>query len=510
MKTLQYFSILVFAFVFHVVASAQSDGCDTRLYNFNPDIQEREIPIPPTAPPAPPLGPNGEEKRTIYFLHGLGGDEGSLANASTYTLNLWSNNVSTELISYAKTQYSSFNVAAGTVFSVIDPKIKNDPEETEKLRSNFIIAHSMGGLIGRKVDQMFEEDGETVKPYGGLVTFGSPHLGSNLADLKANNPEAVEHFINLTCTSLLSGPTTEFIKKTGLTRWIDRFAFWTNAGDWIADLACDKISGILFDFAQMKFTMPIEASLAPGSTDLQEIADYPPANSNLHTVAFYGEEHDDNEDLAIRFLFSIVHNPLEYPLMKADQMDDDALEDANKIRDEFIAKEKYWRKRAKNKPFGDWFSKKYYSQGDMYDLANSFLKGVLWFDNLNNRWKTMIGALDMLPNGNTNCFCSCSEYNPSGPAFEFVNPISCSEDCSIYEDFYINCTGFEEPELIGFNTTSDGLVIKESAIAFPNAKYPPLRMVGSGHMQMKNDSQLKSALNALYNGDVNTYFKLAQ
>ena len=120
----------------------------------------------------------------------------------------------------------------------------------------------------------------------------------------------------------------------------------------------------------------------------------------------------------------------------------------------------------------------------------------------------MIGALEMIPNGNTLCYCSCSEYNPGGPAFEFINPISCSEDCSIYEDFYINCTGFEEQEMVGFSTTSDGLVLKESAVGFPNAKYPPLRMLGSCHMQMRNDSQLKFALNSLYNGDVNTYFKL--
>ena len=509
MKTLQYTIVLFIVAFTAFVATAQTDECDTRIYNFNPDIQEREIPIPPTAPPAPPLGPNGEEKRKIFWLHGLGGDEGSWGNANAYTLNFWSNNVQTDLMDYSKLQYSNFNIAASAVFSKLDSGIKNDPVESEKNRQNYIIAHSMGGLVGRNMDQMFD-NGETIKPYGGLVTFGTPHLGAKLADLKVNHPDELEHFINLTCESLLEGPSTEFIKANSITRWIDRFAFWTDLGDWITKLTCDKASGLIFQLATVALTTPVEASLVPGSDDLKKIANHPPSSSDLHTVAFYGEEFDANEDLAIRFLFSSVNSALQYPLMQADQMDDDAIEEANKKRDLYIAKDKLWRDRAKANPFGDVYKKRFYSQADMYDQANSFKKGVTWFDNLNNRWKIMIGALDMIPNGNTLCYCNCSEYNPNGPAFEFVNSISCSEDCSIFEDNYITCTGFEEQELVGFNTTSDGLVTKESAIAFPNAKYPPLRMLGSGHMQMKNDSQLKYALNALYNGDVNTYFKLDQ
>ncbi|MEZ5032896.1 MAG: hypothetical protein R2787_16020 [Saprospiraceae bacterium] len=515
MKTLSYITILLLVFGIQLVASAQSDNCETRLYDFNPDIQEREIPLPPTAPPAPPLGPNGEEKRKIFWLHGLGGDEGSWANGNAYTLNFWSNSVQTDLMDYSKQQSSDFNVAAAAVFSKMDPGIKNDPELQEKMRQNYIIAHSMGGLVGRKLDQLFDQDGETVKPYGGLVTFGSPHQGAKLADLKANHPEVIEQFIHQTCVSLLSGPTIEFIKTNAITRWIDRFAFWTKLGDWMTDNACEKASGLIFNLASAEFTMPIEASLAPGSQDLEEISAWPPASSNLHSVAFYGEEFDENEDMAIRFLFSAIHPATEYPLMQADQMDDDAIADANKIRDEYLEKEKFYRNLAKKNPEGIIQVKKVFppkvkiiTQGDLYDMANAFKKGVTWFDNLNNRWKFMIGALQMVPNGNTLCYCSCNEYNPNGPAFEFVNPISCSEDCSIFEDMYINCTGFEEPEMVGFNTTSDGLVIKESALGFPNAKYPPRLMNGSGHMQMRNDSELKEALDALYGGDVNGYFKL--
>ena len=34
------------------------------------------------------------------------------------------------------------------------------PEAQEKMRQNYIIAYSMGGLVGRKLDQLFDQDGE--------------------------------------------------------------------------------------------------------------------------------------------------------------------------------------------------------------------------------------------------------------------------------------------------------------------------------------------------------------
>lgn len=43
MKTQSYITILLFILGFQLAIKAQSDNCDTRLYDFNPDIQEREI-----------------------------------------------------------------------------------------------------------------------------------------------------------------------------------------------------------------------------------------------------------------------------------------------------------------------------------------------------------------------------------------------------------------------------------------------------------------------------------
>ena len=65
------------------------------------------------------------------------------------------------------------------------------------------------------------------------MTFGSPHLGAKLADSERNHPEVIKQSTNQTCDGLLSGPTEEFIKNKGVNRWIDRFAFWTELGDWI-------------------------------------------------------------------------------------------------------------------------------------------------------------------------------------------------------------------------------------------------------------------------------------
>ncbi len=512
MKTLYLNFIVLVIITFTLQLNGQSNDCENRIVDFKFNEEQVEIVTPPTAPPPPSNPPGDGTKRTIYWLHGMGGDYGSWASANAYTILNWSPYVKTDLMDYSKAQQSSVEVAAAVAFSQIDKGLTNDPEEAKKLEQNYIIAHSMGGIVGRKMDQLFDNDGSTIKPYGGLVTFGSPHTGSKLADIKVNQPEVIENFIKQTCVSLLSGPSEALIKKYRVTRLIDRFAFWTDLSDWLTKLACEKSSKLLFQFADASFSAPIEANVVPGSSFLKSISNHPPADSKLHSVAFYGEEFDENEDMAIRFLFSATQNAQSYPLMEADVMDDEALLEAAKMRNLYYSTSTRWRDRARNSPFGDFFNGKFLWQADMYDISNAYQKGVVWFDNLNNRWKYLMGGLDMIPTGKIYCFCDCKEYNPNGPAFELLYEVDCADDCSIYQDNYTTCTSYSEPEMVGFSSSSDGLVTSASAIALPNAKYWPVKMDGSGHFQMRNDSELKKSLDMLFESDkVGTdYFKLTK
>ena len=53
---------------------------------------------------------------------------------------------------------------------------------------------------------------------------------------------------------------------------------------------------------------------------------------------------------------------------------------------------------------------------------------------------------------------------------------------------------------------SDGVVLANSAAALPGANFVS-RMSQTSHMQMRNNSELKSGLNRLFEGEFGWYFK---
>jgi pimeloyl-ACP methyl ester carboxylesterase len=522
MKTQQYILSAILSILVLFQIHAQVDQCSDTPVSFDPEVIMRDYEPPVLSDYPAPTGPTSERKRKIYWLHGLGGEGGSWASGNAYTLLNWSKNVQTDLMEYTNAQFGDLKVAAAAVYSMMDTGIKNDPELQEELRNDFIVAHSLGGLVARRTEQMFLNDSETVKPYGGIVTFGTPHLGSGLADFKVNKTNELDHFINLTCKSLLEGPSVELIYKFGLSRFINRFFIWSDKYTWLSHGACDLLSKVSLPILENFFTAPIDNSLVPDNPDIQEIANIPGPQSELHTVAFWGEEFD-NDDMAFRFLFSASKNIHQYGLMQADIMDDDALQDAANFRNvyqgmylQYLDKARNWPSKGPWKKIGPIKVPKY-TQGELYEFAYRWQSGVKWIDVLNPRWKYMIGTTVSASDGSKECFCDCryedKNYASNGFAFDILHSVDCGLPmaCGIYEmdkNYNVKCEYIENEVIKYYETTSDGVVTRESAVAFPNAKYQPIRMVGSGHMQMRNDSELKKSLDLLYYGVVSDYFKL--
>lgn len=517
MKTLKYILSVILGLVVAISASAQVDHCSDTPVSFDPEVIMREYEPPVLSDYPAPAPPQSLDKRKIWFVHGLAGNQASWASGNAYTLQNWSPFVSTKMVDYLDFQKGDLWQASAKLFSDMDPGNVNDPQQIEAYKRDFIIAHSLGGLVARRLEQHYYADNVSIKPYGGIVTFGTPHLGSHLADFKVNKHQSLQHFVNITCKSLLAGPVEEKVKKNLFTRWIDRMLFWTDVSDWVSKPVCDKVSTIGLTMLEKMMTEPIEASIVPGSADLQAMANIPSPQSALHTIAFWGEEFD-NDDMAIRFLFSATKDVNSYPLMQADAMDDDALKDASEMVNIYLANYRKWRSRSKS-IFGGRYNGKYYTQGDMIDLAHAWYDGVKWFGVLNPRWKSMIGTTVSASNGTMECFCDCryedKNYASSGFAFDILHSVDCGLPmaCGIYEmdkNYNVQCDYIENEVMQYYETTSDGVVTRESAVAFPNAKYQPIRMVGSGHMQMRNDSQLEGALKLLYTGGVHSYFKLEE
>lgn len=526
MKKLTITIIALLQFLSCIMLHAQSDRCET-LPVFNDPVERDGDIIPPTLsnPPTWKVEANGKKKE-IYFIHGLGGNDGSWSRANGYTTQGWSPFVKTHLIDYANHQKGSLLEAAAAIYSKIDPGVTNDPELAKQLKNNYIIAHSLGGLVSRRLEHIYMNDPSSIRPYGGIVTFGSPHLGAKLAYKKVYQPDEIKRFIELTCKSLLGGPMAEYQKnitaKLGPNSvLIDRLLVIFDETDFLSEKVCEILKKIGFGVAEKLMSNPIEASIATGSQDLALIANTPAPDADIHSVAFYGEEFDNN-DMAIRFLYSVTRDPNSYDLMQADAMDDDAIKDYNEHYNKYYEKYKYWLNKAKKNPLGykeKFFSKKIYTQGDLYDLAYKWKDGVDWLSNLNKRWKWIIGASEIIVDPDVLCYCDCNVDDIySGYSFNVMSKVDCNigytnEDCAANfpSSQDASCEYIEEGNpyiLQSFN--SDGLVVNQSAMALPNAKYPPVRMVGSSHFQMRNDSELEKALNLLYNTNIlgTDYFNL--
>lgn len=82
--------------------------------------------------------------------------------------------------------------------------------------------------------------------------------------------------------------------------------------------------------------------------------------------------------------------------------------------------------------------------------------------------------------------------------------VPCGNICGQCEDFNI----MPEWEFVVAQRKSDGFILAESAMNGPGATpgIPVTVMDGSGHMQMKNDSNMELAVDAIFTGDIHPFF----
>lgn len=95
----------------------------------------------------------------------------------------------------------------------------------------------------------------SIRPYGGIVTFGSPHQGAALAHKKVYQPDEIKRFIELTCKSVLGGPGAEIQKnitaKLGPNLvLIDRLLVIFDETDFLSKKVCELLKNIGFGIAE--------------------------------------------------------------------------------------------------------------------------------------------------------------------------------------------------------------------------------------------------------------------
>ncbi|MFT6336339.1 MAG: pimeloyl-ACP methyl ester carboxylesterase [Halioglobus sp.] len=389
-----------------------------------------------------PVQPEGRFQVRSYFPN---------YNASQASLNLASQNLKTDIIDVVENQLNTEN--------------------------NFIIGHSMGGLVSRTMGAVDNPAGLPL--YNGLITFGTPHQGVVAANNLVDNPEMVQDALTDMCQNLAKGPALaglqnlKFVGPTGLIFLL---------GGAVVDLGCSQAVDFGFPVFSSFNTVGVETELTTNAA--ASIPDMPTDNN----AVFWGEELDDDESMTPRFLGALISPPNSHPLYGADASDQDGIDTVASAEDFYDTEAEFWAEA--NTPWWSWIPPYHYfglnNELSINEVADAYADGLAWFTRLNPTWQELIGHRE------TNIISNCDCYNYGTEDWN---------ECT----YGTGNTCFDTETIIN---PSDGFILAESAMNGPGIHYEPEFMPGSNHMQMKNDENMRQAVNAIFiDGLGGTYFQ---
>ncbi len=420
-----------------------------------------------------------EQTRRIYFIHGLGADASSWTTVSDACwdpgLNIAgfpARDCEVSRVEYSSSTNGSLSTASYDVATQIRNQALNDIHLYD-LDPNkaFIIAHSQGGLVARTmVHHDIQEHANLPyfgKGYGGIVTVAAPLNGAEIL----NNRDDILRLAEDACNNLSAGPQAQNI----LIRTIVNLF----AKD-IVNQACDLVSNTVMPMFFDDYFESITDDYKVGASWLERLESDRELNEYrvIPKVAFYAVEPTDN--IFWRTANWFTADPNESAPFGAN--DDKALITnlANPMYSYYNSKVIAYNNIIRDCDISlaatGWmlFTIPIILgvQADAIKKRNAWAQGTHWLRNVNNRWLSIIGGLDIRQvNG------------------QFVT------------------THYE----------NDGVVVANSAMRLPLSCNHPVRIYpnegvsgasfsGSSHMQVRNDSGLKHAMRRLCEGEFGIFF----
>ncbi|HFD32363.1 MAG TPA: hypothetical protein ENJ28_06640 [Gammaproteobacteria bacterium] len=424
------------------------------------------------APGDPPTGcPGSIIDRNVFWLHGYQGNELSFQLVADDVETRFKAN--SRRPDYNASQQSLASSAANVETDIND--VINGQINTER---NFIIAHSMGGLVARTLGQMTNPSTGTPL-YNGLITFGTPHQGAFAANTLVDNPQALDNALTNACQKLGIGPFLEGINNSGA---LGSLAVMFGFGGGVLNTACDAGVALGFPAIRSFAEQGVEAELT--TTAAASIPEMP----TDHKAVFYGIEHGhDDGSLTPRFIGALTNSPNSFPLYGADASDSLGLAAVASQLDFYVTRMNFWYAiHALLCGGNSWLC---WSSAE--SIADAYKEGVDWFPTLDPTWQELIGARQTKL---TQVGCECAYYdygNYVGSQIYYGE-----ENCSELNEIDVVCGPYYE--LVSFQHPSDGFILAESAMNGPGVNYPIQKMDGSNHMQMKNDSKMKIAIKIIF------------
>jgi pimeloyl-ACP methyl ester carboxylesterase len=490
----------------------------------NIEIIDLDDPAGPIQPiDDPPINENCTLKRLVFFVHGLGGSQGSWERASL-ALELPSQQGQLFSARYCKTfrpgyygQYSDLLTPALDLGQYIATQaflysqmsgFNPDPEK------NFIIAHSQGGVIARTLLRLDAEQGYKYG-YGGLVTVASSLQGAMIL----NNKPCLLAFINSACTEMLAGPVSEAIPATP-SSFLNSLLL--GLGKQIVNGTCDVVTTLVPE-VMSEFDAPMASDFKVWASHIDDLNNWAhtdaqsitPIHRYMPKVAFYGIEPNDN--LIWRTFNWMVYNPNDENSWEAN--DDFKLLDqkVKPLRESYFNKSEHYKNQASiiNASFWSWTNANQKDIVAYNKKSNAWKQGYLWIDLANDGWLSIIGAKTEVPAGTfCRCYCGALSYYPPLKVVDALNCDDCLQLCIPYPLLSADPL----TKLVWTIKESDGIVLAESAQDLPYATRVPVRLrgietdpqnwTGSSHMQIRNDEALRENLTKLLDGDYGNFFKL--
>ncbi len=227
---------------------------------------------------------------------------------------------------------------------------------------SFIIAHSLGGIVARRLEHNHEEinNPNWSKEYNGLITFGTPHQGTYIA----NNSDLAVQWTQEGCElfsyayfneaiSQIDIPyvpafaekfLTSFLKNTAFgeaksKKFLDDYITNNGSGGIIGNGICNEGLNFLVGGKIAEMLPPIGEDMLPDSENMTELQnnsfDYP-------IITAYGIE---TTPVSLKQMFAATKNTnVDYPLWGADdELGEDEFEDIYEdILDRTYSKYEKW------------------------------------------------------------------------------------------------------------------------------------------------------------------------
>lgn len=485
----------------------------------------------------PPNSPH----RIIWWLHGLGGDEGSWSKALTATEWNVAPGFPARKANCFPPNYVNFQNTISEAAKNVEGQIEGNgvfiTQTPEQRRANFMIAHSLGGLVGRYLDYQYDLDTDpNARGYYGLVTFGSAHQGAQMV----NNaiPETggvtplVEQFFENACVGMKAGFAEEIdaqIQSTPIVRWFVEDGLIAD----LTDTLCSYISEFVPNVAFEDYQNQIVQDLRVGSDVIGLLNS---DTSSMPKVAFYGVEDDSTQ-------FWRVMHYLINPPTNEDYFD--AVHDDRGVmwRDTNYASALarrwgwYWLGelyqievlKLIDDPLSEWDSVCVNIYGlppgcfvnvdQIPQIVAGWDETLEWWETANDQFRVITGALEPTQFPVPNEYeCWCRLYNSQGQLLSdwawnshgSVFPDECDSGPLGIGGLYQECQ-LRQAYVAGFiEKKCDGIVLAESAMNYPDgfgSSALSIEMPGSNHQQMRNDDNLKRELINLYDGLHGDFFK---